>query len=510
MQLLLCFFPVRNSEAVNPEKLFMPGELSTAHQKYEEQCSNCHDRSNRGRERQLCLDCHKEVAADVRTQQGFHGRLQGIATSQCRACHVEHQGRGADIVKFSREPFNHDGTDFPLRGAHAMAACDSCHPAGKRFREAPHDCVACHKAEEPHEGKLGKDCAACHDTRVWQHVSFDHDKTSFPLHDKHQGVKCAECHFGNRYKGTPSACVSCHAPDDIHRGERGGKCASCHSTTGWKSSRFDHAKETGFALEGEHSHLECQDCHRSGNLQTPVPKRCIGCHQGQDTHAGRLGTDCAGCHGPSKWQAVTFDHTRDGHWELAGKHAKLDCHACHTTTVGSGKLATDCVGCHKASDVHRTRLGQKCDDCHVPEGWKPVTNFDHDLTKFPLLGQHVAVTCEQCHSNRTFEVASTTCVACHKKDDAHKGSLGGECEKCHSPNSWKLWNFDHGKQTGFALLGAHAKLDCAGCHRQPASQLELSSECASCHSQDDVHLGQFGGQCQKCHGTVSFKGARPR
>jgi hypothetical protein len=25
-----------------------------------------------------------------------------------------------------------------------------------------------------------------------------------------------------------------------------------------------------------------------------------------------------------------------------------------------------------------------------------------------------------------------------------------------------------------------------------------------------VHLGQFGGQCQKCHGTVSFKGARPR
>jgi hypothetical protein len=25
-----------------------------------------------------------------------------------------------------------------------------------------------------------------------------------------------------------------------------------------------------------------------------------------------------------------------------------------------------------------------------------------------------------------------------------------------------------------------------------------------------VHLGQFGGQCQKCHGTVTFKGARPR
>jgi hypothetical protein len=25
-----------------------------------------------------------------------------------------------------------------------------------------------------------------------------------------------------------------------------------------------------------------------------------------------------------------------------------------------------------------------------------------------------------------------------------------------------------------------------------------------------VHLGQYGGQCQKCHSTLSFKGARRR
>ena len=94
----------------------MPGKLSAAHAKYEEQCSRCHDRSDRNRQTQLCLDCHKDIAADVRPKQGFHGRLTGIGTSQCRACHSEHHGRDNDIVKLSREQFNHERTDYPLRG----------------------------------------------------------------------------------------------------------------------------------------------------------------------------------------------------------------------------------------------------------------------------------------------------------------------------------------------------------------------------------------------------------
>jgi hypothetical protein len=155
-------------------------------------------------------------------------------------------------------------------------------------------------------------------------------------------------------------------------------------------------------------------------------------------------------------------------------------------------------------------LGTACEDCHLPEGWKSVVNFDHDLTKFPLLGLHVAVPCEQCHTGQTFRIANPTCNECHKQSDVHKGSLGKECQQCHSPNGWRLWEFDHGKQTGFALAGAHAKLSCAACHKQPAAQVKLDHECVSCHSQDDVHLGQYGGQCQKCHSTLTFKGARLR
>jgi len=506
--LLLLLVPVRRSDAVNPETLLMPGKLTGAHSKYEEQCSLCHDRSDRKRQTHLCLDCHKEIANDIGSKQGFHGHLVGIATSECRGCHSEHHGRDADIVKLSREQFDHEGTDFPLHGAHAGVDCSSCHVRDQPFRKALTDCVDCHKQEEPHAGKLGRDCGACHETASWQRTRFYHDKTPYPLRDKHVEVPCMGCHLGNRYKGTPKECVSCHAPDDIHRGDRGPKCGNCHATSGWKTAKFDHKKETGFALEGAHANVDCQDCHRSGNLKDKIPKDCFGCHQGQDSHAGRLGAQCGECHGNDKWQPVSFEHTRDGHWELSGRHQKVACHSCHTAAVATQKLPTDCATCHRASDVHAGKLGMQCDQCHTTEGWKTSIAFDHDLTNFPLVGLHVAVPCEQCHQTRKYRDVGRGCNDCHKRNDIHHGSLGADCAKCHSPNGWRLWDFDHGKQTGFALAGAHGKLACEGCHKQPPDQVKLNSTCLACHEQDDVHLGQYGRQCQRCHTAITFKGAR--
>ena len=496
------------AEAVNPETLLMPGKVSTAHQKYEEQCSACHDRTDRDKQTRLCLDCHKDIAADIGAKQNFHGKLPGIANAQCRACHSEHLGRSGDIIKLSREQFNHAGTEFPLTGAHGTVPCASCHQPGKAFRKASTGCVDCHRKEEPHEGKLGRDCASCHSTDRWRDIRFDHGKTNYPLRDRHADVPCVGCHFGNRYKDTPSQCISCHAPDDIHRGERGSKCADCHSPAGWKTKKFDHARETGFALEGAHGHIDCQDCHRSGNLHDKVPKDCFGCHQGQDSHAGRLGKDCGQCHGSDKWKPATFDHNHDTHWELTGRHVKVECHECHTAVVAKQKLPHECVSCHRASDVHSGKLGERCEQCHTTDGWREDVSFDHDFTRFPLLGLHVAVPCEQCHTSRSYRDVGLECIACHRKDDVHKGALGQECAKCHSPNGWKKWEFDHGKETGFALTGAHAKLVCAGCHIQPADEVKLNQNCLSCHEKDDIHLGQYGRQCQRCHSTVTFKGAR--
>jgi hypothetical protein len=122
----------------------------------------------------------------------------------------------------------------------------------------------------------------------------------------------------------------------------------------------------------------------------------------------------------------------------------------------------------------------------------------------------VVVPCEQCHVTRAYKGEPHDCFACHQASDVHQGSLGRDCAQCHSANGWNIWEFDHGKQSGFALTGAHRNLTCAQCHREPADQVKLASTCVACHRDDDVHLGQFGTQCQRCHSTATFRGASRR
>ncbi len=346
------------THAAGLETLLMPGKVVAGHAEFEQDCTQCHDRADRGRQPTLCMDCHEDVGADVRGQRGFHGRLPAIDRAQCKACHSEHLGRDADIVKLSRPAFDHARTDFALTGAHAASACDACHKPGRKYREAPSACVDCHRAAEPHAGKLGTDCAGCHETATWSQARFDHGKTRFALRERHAEVTCSACHGGNRYAGTPTQCSSCHAPDDVHRGGRGPDCGSCHGIAGWKTTRFDHARETGYALTGAHAPLDCKTCHTTANLTDPLPRDCAGCHRKADSHATRFGEACDKCHGTSAWQPATFDHVRDGHYELLGRHAKLDCHACHTGVVAQQKLGTECYACHRNQDAHSGQLGR--------------------------------------------------------------------------------------------------------------------------------------------------------
>lgn len=496
--------------AAGLETLLMPGKVVAGHAKFEHECAKCHDRANRERQPVLCMSCHEDVAADVRGRTGFHGRVAGIDRAQCSACHSEHLGRDADIVKMSRTAFDHSRTDFVLTGAHSAADCERCHQRGRKYRQVPKGCVDCHRDRDPHGGKLGTDCGTCHEAATWSRARFDHGKTSFALRDRHAGVTCTACHAGNRFEGTPTQCNSCHAPDDVHRGARGADCAGCHNAAGWKTTKFDHARETGFALGGRHAELDCKGCHTTASLKDALPRDCVGCHRKADPHAGRFGDACEKCHGKTAWKPATFDHARDAHFELVGRHAKLGCHACHTAVVAQQKLGTECSACHRTDDVHTGRLGTDCSRCHGVEAWGANVTFDHDLTDFPLVGLHVAVPCHQCHSAATYLVNAQDCLGCHERDDRHKGALGKDCEGCHSPSGWGLWEFDHAKATGFALQGGHARASCEGCHKQPPEAVKLSGDCASCHVQDDVHVGQFGRQCQRCHGTVTFKGARMR
>ena len=494
--------------AANVETLLMPGKVSRAHIKQENDCANCHDRSNVKTQTSLCVDCHKPIAADLKQHQGYHGRMANAGVGECKACHTEHKGRESDIVQLSRAQFDHHLTDFALEGAHAGLTCEACHKKSEAWRKAPATCVGCHKNDDVHRGQFTQSCGECHGSASWTGGKFDHDKTNFKLTGAHETVTCNACHVAGHYKQTPKTCNGCHATDDEHRGARGEDCGKCHVTKEWRTAKYDHLKETGYELLGVHDRINCVACHRTGNYKDKIPKDCNGCHQADDSHAARFGQKCGDCHDNDHWPMKDYDHTGKHKFPLVGAHAKIDCYACHTATIATQKLAKDCAGCHKSEDPHAGKLKDGCEACHGQQTWRSDIAFDHDLTDFPLLALHRVVSCAQCHTTLAFNQAPAKCDECHSHDDVHKGGLGKKCESCHSPNGWQIWTFDHAKQTHFPLLGAHKKVQCADCHHEAPGTVKMQMQCGSCHHKDDRHLGEYGAQCDRCHSVDTWKGAR--
>jgi hypothetical protein len=495
--------------AVDVEKLVMPGPVIAGHAKVEGECSRCHQPFQSEAEKSLCLDCHEDVQADLRDGAGFHGKSPAVSGASCRSCHTEHKGRKADILGLDRESFDHHHSDFELRGAHTRLACEACHTSGEKYREAPSECSTCHGEDDVHKGRLGSDCAKCHGVDSWKQGRFDHSKTRFPLEQGHADVACALCHPNQRYEKTPLDCRSCHGLDDAHRGRFGQRCATCHTTRDWRSARFDHDRETHFPLRGAHAKARCEACHKGVLHEEKLATDCYSCHRLDDDHRGRNGRECARCHDTSSWKKSDFDHDRDTDFPLRGAHARTDCEQCHRGAVFEEELSTTCIDCHRRDDAHAGQEGRDCARCHRESGWRDQVFFDHELVRFPLLGLHATVPCEECHASPRFRDASEKCADCHR-DEFHGGRLGKDCASCHNPNGWRFWDFDHDARTSFPLHGAHEGLDCHACHRQPVSGdvPRLSGRCYACHADDDAHSGFFGRDCARCHGESSWSDAK--
>ena len=505
---------VSGASAQSLETAVMPGQVIQGHAKLESECKNCHVRFNRAAQSGLCLDCHKDVARDVAQRKGYHGR---VSEKECRACHTEHKGRNAEIAPVDARTFDHRMTDFALKGGHASpkVECRACHVPSKKYRETPSDCYACHKKDDEHAGKLGRGCANCHSEINWKQTRFDHSKTRFPLRNGHANVACDSCHKAKDFKGAPLACVACHQKDDRkkgHQGRFGNNCASCHTDKSWKTTTFNHDRDTKYPLKGKHAQTTCTSCHAGDLHRDKVQTTCVACHKNDDVkkgHQGRFGEKCESCHIERDWRSTVFDHNRATRYPLLGKHAEAKCASCHTGILYKEDLATTCMSCHRKDDVHKGQLGPQCESCHKETGWKN-TRLDHGLTRFPLLGKHARVACKDCHITPRYKDAKTDCYSCHTKDDKHKLRLGTLCEECHNPRSWKQWDFDHDRRTAFVLDGKHRGLDCLACHKFPTQgRASLAATCLSCHEEQDPHNGGFGRLCERCHVSSSFKTIRP-
>ena len=490
------------------ESLLMPGPVTQSHQKYEEKCDQCHDTSDKAQQATLCVQCHahEDIKIDLEKKTGFHGRLKKQLQTDCKHCHTEHKGRDKNIVLLNATSFNHQNTDFKLKGKHKKTSCTACHKSDKKYSEAPKKCISCHKDSDIHKGKQGKKCQDCHNENSWKESDFDHDKTDFALKGKHKKARCSVCHINNKYKDTPKLCISCHKINDAHNGNFGKKCDSCHGTKKWNQIKFDHNKKTDFPLYGKHKKAKCNSCHTSSDIKKELPKKCHSCHKNDDKHKGQYGKKCISCHTSKSWSKQIFNHNKKTKFKIVGKHKKVSCNQCHKGELYKHKLKENCYSCHKKDDIHKGNQGKKCNSCHNEKGWKNNVSFDHDLSHFPLIGMHATVQCEECHLTNNYADIKSDCNTCHAVDDVHKTRLGTNCNACHNPNSWFTWLFNHSKDTHFKLDGAHKELGCFDCHQtESKGKLKASKDCISCHRSRDIHNRSFGRQCGNCHNTRNFK-----
>ncbi|MHB8852387.1 MAG: cytochrome C [Ignavibacteriaceae bacterium] len=196
----------------------------------------------------------------------------------------------------------------------------------------------------------------------------------------------------------------------------------------------------------------------------------------------------------------------------------LSCHAEIKTMIDGN------IGYHSSSDVKN----KNCWDCHSEHHGRSFRiinfypdKFDHNKAGFKLDGKHSQIKCEECHQtnfitnslfkkrNGTYLGLSTNCVSCH--EDVHQNALGNNCASCHNTVMFKpaaLFNHETAK---FKLSGAHTKVECVKCHIKETLNLKPFQKfvglqfrnCTPCHQ--DVHKGQFGENCIKCHNVESFK-----
>lgn len=340
-------------------------------------CGKCHNEPNTSNVSRTSILGTKSFADCAPCHTSKHPAK--FSSQTCSSCHVPTGWREVQEARF-----NHDLTNFKLRGKHAQVKCQQCHradpkaPGGRVLKMAYDRCTDCH--QDHHQGeflsKYNNDCAKCHTEEGYRPSTFTlvrHEATRFALRGAHIAVPCARCHNASStdrsvFHFASIRCESCHK--DPHDGQFKAMmgdvgCTKCHATDEWKATSFDHSR-TSFALVGKHTTVTCSGCHKAGGKNIIVqykaaPTKCEECHE--EPHARQFAvrgtTSCTPCHTPEGWTLLLFDHERQSSFSLTGAHKKVPCRSCHKEERINGKsvvrfkpLSTKCESCHGQKDMH--------------------------------------------------------------------------------------------------------------------------------------------------------------
>ena len=401
---------------------------------------------------------------------------------------------------------------------------------------APHTLAAQELQEavaNPHVNLRGLVCTACHTTRNWHDVVFDHRKTATPLRGQHAIAPCTGCHNVRDFHTVAKECRSCH--EDPHRGDAGQRCEQCHRESSWQqvSARDAHAR-TRLPELGVHASLRCVDCHRQAAFQqfSGAVTPCATCHQAtfaataNPSHSSLgFSRQCESCHQFTTWSFALFQQHDAIFGIYSGAHAGVwrNCATCHANagdyhvfscTVCHGQAQTDAT--HQGMGASYSYQSSACLTCH-PNGSRG-SFAQHDAV-FPInSGAHQGTwtSCTACHptagSSQVFTCMSSACHAQAATDPIHAGISGyayvsTQCLSCHPAGGPA--SFTQHDALFPVYSGTHKGVwtACTACHPTAGSPSVFTCMSSGCHAQaatDPIHSGIPGysyvaTQCLSCH-----------
>lgn len=456
----------------------------------------------------------------------------------------------AEIIPFLSKDIDHSG--YPLKGAHADLACESCHTDGK-YKGTRRECVDCHQT--PNTGIYAKhfagECVGCHTLENWTPYDFNHVAV----------VECQSCHLKDQpvaHYNPPDRSIKYLAAVRLQslkamptptamNGEEAyaDTCTRCHSnTTDWNEVNFDHFGFNDCATchqekdaPADHYTGQCSNCHNTvawadAWFNHAGFTKCATCHAAEAPAAHYPGYACATCHTPTKWKPVTFNHQGvencvDCHAvDKPAVHYPGQCSTCHTTEdwqtiIFDHAGAGDCLQCHQEPSGH---WQNGCTNCHNTTNWHEV-NFSHsgldNCLSCHSKSNHYGGQCSNCHNTSNWGDARfnhgglTTCAACHA-GDVTATHYPGDCATCHNTSGWSDVSFDHtGVRTCLDCHSAvlppnHYTGDCLLCHNtEDWTEIEFNHvdavKCTSCHEKDvPLQDHEYDEECSECHITVSW------
>lgn len=213
--------------------------------------------------------------------------------------------------------------------------------------------------------------------------------------------------------------------------------------------------------------------------------------QGYESHAA-FERECKHCHAPVR--CLSANLCQECHFEIAKERSEAT--GLHGLLPGTEK----CQTCHKE---HQGR------DAVISA--VPFANINHGrLTGFSLALHQTdhdgsPLTCESCHREGRYGPESVDCTGCHNGQDPnymgeHTARFGGNCLACHDGQD-RMIEFEHDRL--FALEGGHGDAACEDCHIE-YTFAGMSGDCVACHEDPEVHAGQFGLDCARCHTAAAW------